>query len=199
MLLPNSASIVITAANYNPSIFSKDWLLQNGILTETPTNFVHTPVLSLTETEQFRRVVDEDRLVLTVHKPTQENLESASGMIERVVHLLPETPYTALGFNYRHLLSRDEFNIENMFQPNREAIASMTSETYELGAALIFEFEGFTVRFTILPSLDRKKRLRVNFNFHSDVKTVAEIDERLASQTTLVDKASSIVRRLQGQ
>lgn len=194
--MPNSANLVIIAANYNPSIVSKEWLYQKGILTDTVRNFVHTPVFSLVEADQFSLIVDEQRLQLAVRKTTQENLQTAPTIAARFVDALPETPYTALGFNYHYVMSKEECDISNIFSPNHERIRKLISETYELGATLAFEFERFTVTLNMSPATGPEKRIRMGFNFHADAKGVDEVKSGLSRQLATLEEADKIVQGL---
>ena len=60
------ANIVVLAENHNPSIISKDWLSQKGIIKDNVISFTHTPAFSVVETENFSFFVDPDRLQLTL-------------------------------------------------------------------------------------------------------------------------------------
>ena len=196
MLLPNSANVVILASNYNPSIVSKEWLYQRGIFTETVRNFVHTPVFALVESKDFSLMVDEQRLQLTVRKVTEDNFNASSGIAERFVDILPETPYKAVGLNYHYTLPRERCDLRPILSPNDAKLSELLSSTYELGATAVFEFEKFIATFTVSPSLGKEQQIRVSFNFHSDTVNVGEVKERLSSQMRILEKAERIIQGL---
>lgn len=194
LLLPNGLDIVILAANYNPTIVSKDWLSQKGILTSAIRNFTYTPVFSLTETDLFTLIVDERRLQLIVLKVILDNINTAVNMLKKFVTLLPETPYRGIGFNYHYFVDKSTFNVERLYKPNKERIELIASKTYELGVNLVFEYEDFIAGLYITPSLkDDDKRIRLDFNFHSDVENATRIMEKLVAQDILLKKAAMIV------
>lgn len=196
MILPNTANIVITASNFNPSIISKDWLYQNNILVETLINFINTPVFSISETNEFQMIVTEDRLQLTPKRVTQVNMRAALDKLTKVVDLLPHTPYKAIGYNFSYRFSKDECNIEFLFSPNREHIAELMSKEYELGANILFPFEGFIVTFSVSPIVQDKRERELRFNYHSSINSSVEIKERLNKQQQVLEKTISVVEAL---
>lgn len=196
MILPSSANIVILASNYNPSIVSKEWLYQRGIFTETVRNFVHTPVFTLVESEDFSLVVDEDRLQITVRKVTQDSLNASASIAEKFVDILPETPYKGIGLNYRYTFPREGYDLHTILSPNDAKLSKLLSSTYGLGATVVFEFEKFIVTFTVSPSLVKEQQIRMSFNFHSNTANVGEVKERLSSQMRTLEKMQTIIQGL---
>jgi hypothetical protein len=196
MILPNSANIVILASNYNPSIVSKEWLYQKGILTWPVTNFVHTPVLSLLESEQFSLVVDEQRLQLALKKTTEDGLTSLASIAERFVKALPETPYRGVGINYLYTVARDRCSLNAVLSPNIEKLRGLFASTYEIGVMVLFQFERFVVNLTVSPPLPVEQQVRISFNFHSDVSNISEVEGVLSLRVKTLEKAETIVRGL---
>jgi hypothetical protein len=196
MSLPNSANIVIIASNYNPSIVSKEWLYQKGIFTESVDNFIHTPILALVENQDFGLIVDEQRLQLVIKRVTQDNLTNSSSMAQKFVTVLPETPYKSVGLNYRYTLTENRCNLRTLWAPKSAKLRTMFSHDYQLGAMIVFSFESFVVTFTVTPSLTREQQIRIAFNFHANVANIEEVRARIASQTTTLQKAESIIQEL---
>ena len=194
MVLPSGANIVILASNYNPSIVSKEWLYQKGIFTEAVRNFVHTPVFALVESEKFSLMVDEQKLQLTVKKVTQDNLNDSVSIVERFVGVLPETPYKAVGLNYRYTFPRERCDLGAILSANDMKLSELLSSTYELGATIIFEYEKFVVTLTVTPSLSKEQQIRMNFNFHSTPANVDEVKERLSCQMKVLEKTEIIIQ-----
>ncbi len=196
MALPNNANIVIMASNYNPSIVSKEWLYQRDIFTESVDNFVHTPMLALVENQNFGFVVDEQRLQLVIKRVTQDNLTNSSAMARRFVDVLPETPYKAVGLNYRYTLTEKSCNLRTLWAPKPAKLRTVFSQHYQLGAMIVFSFESFVATFTVTPSLTKEQPIRIAFNFHANVANTEEVRARIASQTTTLQKAESIIQEL---
>ena len=196
MILPSGANIVVLASNYNPSIVSKEWLYQRAIFTEPVANFVHTPVFSLVENENFSLTVDEGRFQITVKKVTQAHLNAMSAMAGRFVEILPETPYKAVGMNYHYNVPSEQCNLNAMLSPDKAKLKKLLLSDYELGAMFRFNFEDFVVNFSVQPSFGRGHQFRMSFNFHSDTATADELRNRLAMQTATMEKAETIVQEL---
>ncbi len=195
-MTPDHANIVLLASNYNPSIISKEWLYQKGIFAESVDNFVHTPMLALVENQNFGFVVDEQRLQIVVKRVTQDNLAKSNEMARRFVDVLPETPYKAVGLNYRYTLTEGACNLSGLLSPKSTRLKSIFSPDYHLGAMIVFSFENFAVTFTVTPAPTNEQPVRIAFNFHANVASVEEVKARFASQLAALQKADSIVREL---
>jgi len=196
MALPNTANIVVLASNYNPSIISKEWLYQKGIFTEKVDNFIHTPVLVVIENENFGFIIDEQRLQVTIKRMTQDNLTNSNSIVARFIDILPETPYKAVGFNYRYAINEKACNLNAIFSPKRANLRAIFSQDYQLGSMIVFSFEGFVVTFTVTPSMIREQPIRISFNFHANVANTEEVRARISVQKKTLRKAESIIKEL---
>ena len=147
----SGANIVILARNYNPSIVSKEWLYQKNIVRETVTNFVHTPPLSLVETEGISFVLNENRLQISLKSVNPESIETLPKIATSFVSCLPETPFVAVGFNYGYYLAKGSSHIEALFSPNDAKLKELFSENYEIGGIVSFSFKDFIVRMSAPP------------------------------------------------
>lgn len=194
MILPTTANVVILASNCNPSIVSKEWLRRKRVFTDTVRNFVHTPVLSLVESDQFRLMVDESRLQFTVRKVTQDNLSALTTIPQRFVKALPETPYTAVGLNYSYMFPGQRCDLDTILAPKRERLGELLAPTYQLGATVVFAFEKFVATLTISPPFGKQTQTRIQLNFHSNVLSLSEVEDALSLQTKAFEKAESIVQ-----
>lgn len=194
----NSATIVILARNYNPSIVSKDWLQDKGLLRGAVSNFVHTPAFSLVQTDQLALVVDENRLQLSLQRPSEWTLRILRDTADDFVQALPETPYTGVGFNLHYQVPKEEFVLESLLSVNRERLAGLVGERNEMGGKIVFEYNGFVAKMDISPSLGEDEAVRVDFNFHADIRGSSEVREQLSLYENVVAKAEAIVRGLGG-
>lgn len=95
---------VLIASQFNPSIFTEHWLIKKGVFSEEEVigDRLMTPVCSQFMTAALRMVVVPERLQLSALRSDSESfeIEAAKEKLRRVVQSLPETPYTALGFNF---------------------------------------------------------------------------------------------------
>lgn len=196
MAMPNSVNIVILASNYNPSIVSKEWLYQRGVFTESVDNFVHTPILALVENQNFGLLVDEQRLQIIIKRVTQDNLTNSTAIAQRFIDVLPETPYKAVGLNYRYTLAEKGCDLRTLLVPKPAKLRSVFSQGYQLGAMIVFSFESFVATFTVTPSLTKEQPIRIAFNFHANVANIDEVRARITSQQATLQKADSIIQEL---
>jgi len=75
---------------------------------EEPSHFIHTPDLSILESESFSVVVDHQRLQIVVKKQDTRSLESLANIASNYVKLLPHIPYKALGLNFTWTIEVDD-------------------------------------------------------------------------------------------
>jgi len=193
-------NIVILAKHHNPSIISKEWLTQKKIVKEEiKEKFVHTPALSLIETDNFTFVVDSDRLQITVKKLNPQNIESLPQIAKKYISHLPETPYTAMGFNFVYHLSVENAKreLDALFSPDDKKFKKSFSENYQLGTTIRFKLKSFIVKI-YLDSLSENNKIIANFNFHSSFenKSIEEVKDRLAEYSTMKGKAEQIIGEL---
>lgn len=192
---PNNANVVVLAANYNPSIVSREWLHQKGIFTEKVNNFVFTPVFSLVESETDSLMVDESRLQYTVKKVTPESLSRLAEAPARFVQTLPETPYKGVGINYVYMIHSEKCDLGRLLNPNKATLSKLIAPDFELGFRAAFRFDAFLVNLAMTPSsIGGRSQMQISFNFHSDVASPREVLEKLALQPTTLEKAESVVQ-----
>lgn len=195
MNLPDNSSILVLASNYNPSIVSKEWLYKKKISIGDVSNFVHTPVFSMVENEKFSLVVDERRLQIVVKQINEENIGLAYKIVGQLAAALPETPYKALALNFNYITPKEKCDLGRIFVTDKDKITNLFSNRYELGTVVIFEYQKFIVNFSVVPSLVQNK-VRLVFNFRSEVTDTNEIEDRLIMQDVVLKKAEDIVKRM---
>ncbi len=189
-------NVVILAKNYNPSIVSKEWLYEKDIVRETARNFVHTPAFSLVETERISLVLTEDRLQISLKSISSENIESLPDIATKFVSHLPETPYTAVGFNYDYHAPKASTSIETLFSPDEAKLGELFSQDYEIGGTVLFQFKEFVVRMSATPVKEGDSKMAIHFNFHSDSPGAEKVKERLNLHSQTMKKAEEILRGL---
>ena len=190
------ANIVILARNYNPSIVSKEWLYEKNIVREAVTNFVHTPPLSLVETERISFVLNESRLQISLKSVTPENIEILPRIATSFVSCLPETPFTSIGLNYIYYVPKESSRVKTLFALDDTKLKEVFSENCEVGVIVSFPFKEFIVRMSTPPSRGGAARVTIDFNFHSDCREVEQVKERLKLHSQTMEKAEEILRGL---
>jgi hypothetical protein len=189
---------VLLARNFNPSIASKEWLYGKDILREVAVNFLHTPPLSVVETEAVSFVLDENRLQISLKNISPENIELLQKIAGSFVSCLPETPFSAAGFNYTYDISKEGSNLKGLSMPNNVKLKELFSESYELGVIVSFPFEEFIVRMSAPPTRDEATRIKVSFNFHSDCRNADEVRERLKLYSKTMERTEEIIKGISG-
>jgi hypothetical protein len=194
----SGTNIVILARNYNPSIVSKEWLYDKNIVRETVTNFVHTPPLSVIETDRVSFVLDENRLQISLKSITTDSIESLPKIAAGFVSCLPETPFVAVGFNYSYSIPKETSHLKTLFALDDIKLKQLFSENYEVGLIVSFSFKAFIVRMTAPPPPARGKitRITMDFNFHSDSRGAGEVKKRLKLYPETIEKTEEILRGL---
>ena len=191
-----SISVVVLAKDYNPSIISKEWLKEKGIITETVKNFIHTPVLSLVETEQISLLIDANRLQLSPKSPVLSDEGDFPPRAEKLVSCLPETPYVAVGFNFHYSVPEGSYHADKLFSPNEEYLSRIFTEGYEIGSTVVFRFNKFTARLAISPPGLENQAVTVDFNFHCDVSSEPEVRKRLSAHVDVRKTTIDIMEEL---
>jgi len=192
----SGTNIVILARNYNPSIVSKEWLYEKNIVRETVINFVHTPPLSVVETERISFVLDENRLQISLKSITTESIESLPKIAAGFVSCLPETPFVAVGFNYTYNIPKETSRTKTLFALDDTKLKELFSEDYEVGLIVSFPFKTFIVRMTTPPIIGKTTRITMDFNFHSDSRGADEVKKRLKLHPEAIEKTEEILRGL---
>jgi hypothetical protein len=191
-----AGNIVILARNYNPSIVSKEWLYEKNIVRETVTNFIHTPPLSVVETERVSLVLDESRLQVSLKTINPESIEALPKIVTTFVSCLPETPFVAVGFNYTYYIARENSRMKTLFALDDTKLKELFSENCEVGLIVSFPFEEFVVRMSAPPARDEDSRVTIDFNFHSECHGDDAVKERLNLHSKTLRRTEEILRGL---
>jgi len=188
-----TANAVVVAKTFNVSIFTQMWLVRSGIFEEN--EFVadecaSLPVLSQVGTATCNLLVVPERLQLTMKAPSASPREFER--IRKIVGLLPQTPYDALGLNILwDVIPSESEGVGNFthgrfavpLTPLRDAFAASDAR---FGAYLSRDFEGFRLKLDIKPvtvatPTSTGELVRLSFNFHLDLGAVPDRTGRISS------------------
>lgn len=190
------ANIVILAKNHNPTIISKEWLSQKKIITDNVINFTHTPAFSIVETEFYSLVVDSDRLQLSVKSDIQNKIDALEQSILTYVQVLPEIPYSSIGFNFLYKIEVREDIIKEMFNPH-EKFKELFSENYQLGGIIKFNKDGFLVTINLQPNINNEyHEIRADVNFHYSLENSSETSNVIEKHYQMKETSKDILERL---
>jgi hypothetical protein len=196
LVILEQASVVVLARNYNPSIASKDWLVEKAVLTGRVDDFTHTPIISLVEEELVNFVLTPDRLQLTAKA---EGVEGADKIVEatrRFVDALPETPYVAVGFNCRYRVSAQPIALDRLVTRNEDNLKALFGNDYTLACSLRFPLSSFRATAHIPSNPSEGDFGHIAFNFHKDVEGHGQAMEALTELADIIKRADDIVARI---
>lgn len=177
-----TANVVVVANTFNVSIFDQMWLLKNEVFSEEEFSsgnctFV-PPGMSQIDTTACTLLVVPERLQFSLKPPDLE--PEKLDKVRKVIELLPETPYAALGLNivWDVMPSEEqEFGgfTRTMFGPPLGTLGTRfdTSDA-RFGSYMSRNFEVFRLKLDIKPAklataYGSKEVLRHSFNFHLEL------------------------------
>jgi hypothetical protein len=176
-----NCNIVVVANNLNPSIFSQLWLVKNKIFNESdflPNSFFTQNAVSV-NTENIQLLVVPERVQFTFNK-TADNESLINNVLRKIINLLPQTPYTAVGFNFEIILEPRDFNeypkiIRNIFVSDNNPLAKFfNTENSRFGMVMTKENNETQITLNIKPVVktlgsEKKEALKFTFNFNKNL------------------------------
>lgn len=187
---PSSADAfnVIIIGAWNPAIFTPEWAKehltddkQREVVLAIPMPLTNLPP-RLT-VDDINMYPSDSALVIDCAQYSDSALDTCSKKIQRVAELLPHTPVNAVGVNFRFWGElEDSAALAELF--TFCDAAKIDSSQYKLTGAAIKRSFAITSNTVINLSLDSSSNnLRVEFNFHTDVRRLSEVAEKtLAGQ-----------------
>lgn len=171
-------NIVLVGA-WNPAIFSPEWAKQNladdstkEVVLAIPMQIVAPPRLTV---EDVNIYPSTQALILDCAEYSDIALGSCSRKLERLAALLPHTPVTALGVNFRFMGNLDDhLAFAELFAFNDAA--KIDAGAYTLTSSLIKRAYALKDSTTLNLTIEsREGKLRVEFNCHSDIQNLSEV------------------------
>jgi hypothetical protein len=207
------ANAVVVARQFNPTIFSQLWLVRNEIATEDDFQgeSVFTPGFVQVRSQGYVLLVLPEQLQLSPLPTEGRHGELVSDKIGRIVRLLPETPYAAVGLNFNWQVDidgADDFVAFSraLFFRNNPLYNQFDQADARFGGYLSKEMFGARLKLdmkpvAVGPPSERVERLLFAFNVHKDVErdtSVEEIEQMVGSWNDALDQTSAIVASLEG-
>ena len=178
------SSIVILAQSFNTSIFNHLWLVNRGIVTEEKIlpNSLIVPGVSHIFTPDFSLQVTQEQLQFNCTNDNISNFKSnIDSSLVKIVSLLPEMPYRALGINFNCFISDPEKTIpelskELFFIPKLNINSFFETKDARFGTYLSCDFLDSRLKLDIKPvhlnitnSQVSKELIQLTFNFHIEL------------------------------
>lgn len=179
----HSRNVVIAANQYNPSIFSPLWLDRHGIVPEDdlrpdPGNLYSAAAVQV-KARRFNLTVIPPQLQFAPIAEDLPNADEQALIVDKVgglIHLLPHTPFLALGLNYHWRVAPDVIAFRDL---NRQLFSNQASPIYRrfssedarFGAYMSMDALGARMKLDIKPLYaDDQEWLEFRFNFHQDLQ-----------------------------
>ena len=196
-VVPTRANIILLTNDHNPAVVTKEWLVQEKILTERPLDFFHTPFLSTVQTENVTLQVDPQQLNAQVTTVNQDTLSLLSEVVAKFVQSLPKVRYTAVGFNSKWQVKDMSLakRLKQIFASTSPLFANIFGERHNVGGIVVWEYDGFRVQMTANPT---GANAGIEFNYHLDINSVDDLYEKLSQFSCVTKHANKIVNDLLG-
>lgn len=215
MIEPVTGSIVLTAENFNPSIFSQLWFVQEGLFAagdfQGPS--MSTPDLAQHVIGKMRVLVIPPKLDFSFPPDDELSGQKACETVRKVSELLPHTPFQALGLNCIYSVRFESVAdvpgiTGRLFFPSDSPLRSeFASGDSRFGGYFSKDIFGARLRLDIKPGRQDgessdKQLLTVNFNLHTGlqlpdkVKRLQAISERLEHWSAYHAKCLAIVETI---
>lgn len=183
-------SIVVLAENFNPSIFSSYWLINNDFIKEEEIQpeSIFTPNLSQVVTSNYVILITPNKLELIFESEDIAFKEIIYNVLIPIIKRLKEVPYKGLGINFKWFISDDETSIQEVsrklfFNESSEFYTLMDSSNARYGAYFSKDFNETRLRLDVKPinaivKADKKnlELILYTFNFHCDLEKGTEVD-----------------------
>jgi len=192
MIVPVTGGIVVTAENFNPSIFSQLWFVGEGLAEAKDFHgnpSMSTPDLAQHEIGGIRVLVIPPKLDVSFPPDDDELHGRASRLVRKVTELLPHTPYQALGLNVIYTVrpehdARLRDALRTLFVPEDSPLKVFFDSTdVRFGAYFSKDIFGGRLRLDVKPQREEatpksRELVGLSFNLHFDLKT-ADRDTKL--------------------
>ena len=176
-------NVVIAANQLNPSIFSQLWLARTGLVREEEFagGCIYADGVSNTIAREFALLVIPPRLQFSPRVAQGRDADLVREKVGRILELLPQTPYTAMGFNFHWCLVPPDGNLSLLtrqlfYQENRPVFAAFDCPDAAFGTYLSKDALGMRLRLDVKPTVVESELFRgsgvlFQFNFNRNLLT----------------------------
>lgn len=209
-----NASAVIVAHQFNPSIVSQLWLVENEIVEREELKqgqgSVFSDMMVNVASEKFTMLVTPDQVQFSPNSPPPLSENLVEKRLGQFIRTLPHTPYTACGLNFAWLVEDDELPTHAkslFFVPESPLHRAFDVDNSRFGGYLSRPFMGGRLKLDVkpltinLPDGQSSERLQFAFNFHFDVEPVRGVAdlmvEHLAKWNSAFTEAETTMKLLE--
>lgn len=201
MIVDLRAPAIVIAGNFNPAIFTPEWIAL--ALYEIPQGeevggiFVTDVVQQATRPYINRIAVtaDMERLSIFCDEMTDASISRAEAIACKVAEVLPHTPVGGVGLNFQFVIADPDVRIVDMLQPEDRPERLGPVRTNELQSQIEL---GDGVLLNLARRLEAGV-LRVRFNFHSDIQNMHDVQARTSGKfRSYYDKSKAALAEMYG-
>lgn len=187
----NEAFNLVSLGAWNPAIFSPEWAKKNiadnkdkdvvlAIPMSLPIQLLLPPRLTVDDVNIF---ATGQTLVFECVEFSDEGIESCLRKFSRISELLPHTPITAVGVNYRFdCLIEESVQLSDLF--SFSDAPRINAQSYPLKSATIKRAYALQddVVFNLSAEMSSDK-VRMEFNYHADVSSLVTAAAKMNRET----------------
>jgi len=200
-------NVVVTANQFNPSIFTQPWLSRNGVILDDevlPNAVFQTEFCQVVATH-FTLLVLPTALQIHLQTDVADSGVLVRDRVSRVVRVLPQTPYVAIGLNFIWNAASENETIEQLsrrlFFLDHPPFNHFNVDNAKFGSYMSRNFaDSVRLKLDIKPVVSKEDnqvhRLQFTFNFHRDISgdhPVQDIEELLNLWERAKDASRTIV------
>ncbi|MFS2214056.1 hypothetical protein ACCD08_06070 [Telluria sp. Tellsp104] len=201
MKIPSDSSeafnIAVVGA-WNPAIFSPQWVKENIADDQSKDVFMAfafanaVPMPPRVTVDNINIYPSNQSLSLDCALYSDEHALTCTKKIRKICELLSHTPVSAIGFNFRFHAKIEESDVlTDLF--TFADIAKIDAKKYSPGPSSVKRnFQLGNSEFLNLAIEYLPEYVRFEFNFHSDLKSMTEIFDRVAGEKFLEKKAQAL-------
>jgi hypothetical protein len=201
------SAIVIVAQQFNPTIFTQNWLTEQNILgrDDLLEGSLFSDFVVQVRSRSFQLLVLPEQLQFVPSVPGPEQQQFIQEKVGAMVNLLPQTPYKAIGLNFAWNLIPSDGDIarlsrELFFVPDRPINRIFDTSDSHYGAYFSKDVGPFRMKLDIKPTLISvhdllERRMQFAFNFHADLDSgaVSHIHDALRHWDDAVQQTERVV------
>jgi hypothetical protein len=203
------ANAVVAAHQFNPSVVSQLWLVDNGIVLreefEAGKGSVFSDMMVNVASEKLTMLVTPDQVQFSPTQPPPNEDEIVASRLGLLVRTLPHTPFTACGLNFAWLLDdQDVVEVAKrlFFVPDSPVHRAFDVENSRFGGYMSRPAFGGRLKLDIkpltlrTPNGESEERLQFAFNFHVDVPQASSGAEAVVAHLANWNHAFEMTREI---
>jgi hypothetical protein len=205
-----NANAVVAARQFNPSVFSQIWLVQNGILNESDLEdeFAFTPAFAQVGTKEFALLVLPERLQFVPRVDEEDRKQLILQKVGRIVEALPHTPFFAMGMNFTLHLFPEKTDVKDLtrslfFVKDSSLHREFDTADARFGGYLSKDALGCRLKFEVKPGYGQMEGvdapehfIMMECNFHHDLEPGPKTAGEIMSILGQWDAALALAKRL---